>query len=73
MTYVSKLPNCVLAISLITIMEGIPDLLQSFSSYLADHARNKYHIIFGLAILRVALYMIAFLLLVTNNSGRNLF
>lgn len=71
-TYASKLKNYALAISLISIMEGIPDLLQSFSGYLADRTRNKYYIIFCLAIFRFILYMIVGLLFVTNISGWNL-
>lgn len=53
-------------------MEGIPDLLPSFSAQLSDRNQNKYHVIFGVTILRVPLYMIVFELFVTNISGWNL-
>ena len=72
MTYASKLKNYSLALSLIAITESLPDLIQSFSGYLADRTHNKYRVIVWLAVIRFALYMLVGLLFATNIAGWNL-
>lgn len=72
MTYASKLKNYSLALSLIAITESLPDLIQSFSGYLADLTHNKYRVIVWLAVIRFALYMLVGLLFATNIAGWNL-
>lgn len=72
MTYASKLKNYALALSLISITEAIPNLLQSIGGYFADRTKNKYQIIILLVIIRFVLYMIVGVLFVTNIAGWNL-
>ncbi|MDF7671790.1 MFS transporter [Lactobacillus sp. ESL0701] len=72
MTYASKLHNYTLAISLISITEGIPRLIESLSGYYADRTKNKFKMIVWLAIIRFVLYLIVGLLFVTNIAGWNL-
>ncbi|WEV36888.1 MFS transporter [Lactobacillus sp. ESL0677] len=72
MTYASKLKNYALALSLISIMEAVPDLLQSIGGYFADRTKNKFQVIIRLAIIRFILYMIVGALFVTNIAGWNL-
>lgn len=72
MTYASKLHNYTLAISLISITEAIPRLIQSLSGYYADRTKNKLKMIVSLAIIRFVLYLIVGLLFVTNIAGWNL-
>ncbi|WEV63203.1 hypothetical protein OZX69_09425 (plasmid) [Lactobacillus sp. ESL0731] len=56
MTYASKLKNYALALSLISITEAVPDLLQSIGGYFADRTKNKFQVIIRLAIIRFILY-----------------
>ncbi|WEV51013.1 MFS transporter [Lactobacillus sp. ESL0731] len=72
MTYASKLKNYALALSLISITEAVPDLLQSIGGYFADRTKNKFQVIIRLAIIRFILYMIVGALFVTNIAGWNL-
>ncbi|BDR60995.1 MFS transporter [Lactobacillus xylocopicola] len=72
MTYASRLQNYTLALSLITITEALPDLIQSISGYLADRTKNKYRVIVWLALLRFALYLLVGVLFVTNIAGWDL-
>ncbi|MDF7637858.1 MFS transporter [Lactobacillus sp. ESL0791] len=72
MTYASKLKNYALALSLISITEAIPDLLQSVSGYFADRTKNKFKTIVLLAIIRFVMYMLVGVLFVTNIAGWNL-
>ncbi|MDF7682338.1 MFS transporter [Lactobacillus sp. ESL0679] len=72
MTYASKLHNYTLAISLISITEAIPRLIESLSGYYADRTKNKFKMIVWLAIIRFILYLIVGLLFVTNIAGWNL-
>ncbi|WEV39741.1 MFS transporter [Lactobacillus sp. ESL0681] len=72
MTYASKLKNYTLALSLISITEAIPDLLQTVSGYFADKTRNKFKVMIWLAIIRFVLYVAVGILFVTNLAGWNL-
>ncbi|WEV43769.1 MFS transporter [Lactobacillus sp. ESL0684] len=72
MTYASKLKNYSLALSLIAIMEAIPNLLSSIGGYFADRTKNKYHVIVTLALIRCALYLVVGLLFASNLAGWNL-
>lgn len=71
-TYASKLRNYALAISLISISESIPEILQVFSGYLADRTKNKFKLMVWLAVIRFGLYLIVGILFASGFAGWNL-
>lgn len=71
-TYASKLRNYALAISLISISESIPEILQIFSGYLADRTKNKFKLMVWLAVIRFGLYLIVGMLFASGFAGWNL-
>ncbi|RMC51097.1 MFS transporter [Lactobacillus sp. ESL0225] len=71
-TYASKLRNYALAISLISISESVPQILQVFSGYLADRTKNKFKLMVWLAAIRFGLYLIVGLLFASGFAGWNL-
>lgn len=71
-TYASKLRNYALAISLISISESVPQILQVFSGYLADRTKNKFKLMVWLAAIRFGLYLIVGLLFASCFAGWNL-
>ena len=71
-TYASKLRNYALAISLISISESIPEILQVFNGYLADRTKNKFKLMVWLAVIRFGLYLIVGILFASSFAGWNL-
>ncbi|MDF7639871.1 MFS transporter [Lactobacillus sp. ESL0791] len=72
MTYASNLKNYALALSLISISESVPRLIESLSGYFADKTQNKFKMIIWLAVIRFVLYMIVGGLFASNLAGWNL-